>query len=150
MDAWRAEAREWLRPWKLATLAASLGLVVWGAFRVGAPDWDVGICFVMGVPTYLSAPFGVRAVLERRWARLPLALVLAWVSVDGVYWGYWHFKDPVVLGLMRGANFAVSFWVYWLCGCAWAYRGSLTDLGRELRRVGRAKGRGQDGSSGHG
>lgn len=35
MNAWLAEYR---RPWKLATLAAGIGLLILGSFRYQAPD----------------------------------------------------------------------------------------------------------------
>lgn len=49
---------EYIRPWKLATLAVGIGLLVLGSFYLPAPDWDIPISFIMAVLTYLVAPCG--------------------------------------------------------------------------------------------
>jgi hypothetical protein len=40
---------ELMRPWKLATLAIGIGLLVIGAFYYEAPDWDISISFIMAL-----------------------------------------------------------------------------------------------------
>ncbi len=66
--------------------------------------------------------------MERRWRLVPLALFFTWLSVDGCYAIYWHFKDPFVLETMRSANAPISLVLYCLCGLFWLYRGSLREL----------------------
>jgi hypothetical protein len=122
------ESREWRRPWKLATLAIGIALLIAGAFWYEAPDWDIPISFVMAILTYLTAPWSVRVLVERRWRSFPLMLLFVWFTVDGCYWLYWRARDPVALELMRDANFFASLVLYGICGVLWLYRGSLREL----------------------
>lgn len=119
---------EYLRPWKLVTLALGIGLLVVGSFYYQAPDWDIPISLIMAVLAYLTAPWSMRVLIERRWRLWPLMLFFTWFTVDGCYAIYWHFKDPVALELMRAANFPASLSLYGICGLAWLYRGSLRQL----------------------
>ncbi len=130
---------EYLRPWKLFTLAAGIALLVIGAQRKIAPDWDIPISFIMALLAYLTAPWSLRVLLQRRWKLLPLALLATWFTVDGCYALYWNWRDPRVLALMRAWNFPASLALYGLCSVLWLYRGSLrelvADLGKELSGV---------------
>ena len=127
--------REYLRPWKLATFAFGVALMIAGAIYTPAPDWDVPISVIMPVITYLTAPCGVRVLVERRWRHLPLALFFTWFSVDGAYAIYWHYRDPFVLETMRSANAPISLILYGLCGMFWLYRGSLRDLRGDVKNA---------------
>ena len=124
---------EYLRPWKFATFAFGVALMITGAIFTPAPDWDVPISLIMPTITYLTSPCSVRALIDRRWRHLPLALFFTWLSVDGAYAIYWHFRDPFVLETMRSANAPISLILYGLCGMFWLYRGSLRDLLRDIR-----------------
>ena len=66
-------------------------------------------------------------------------LLATWFTVDGSYWLYWHFKNPVALDFMRDANFLPSLSLYMICGLIWFYRGSLrqmrSDLGARIRLI---------------
>lgn len=124
---------EYLRPWKLVTLALGIGLLVVGARHFHAPDWDVPISFIMGILTYLTAPWCMRVLLERRWRWWPLMLFLTWFAVDGCYAIYWHFRNPLVLALMREANFVTSLPLFGICGIFWLYRGTLRQFWNEVR-----------------
>ena len=130
---------EYFRPWKLVTLAAGIALLVIGARRHIAPDWDIPVSFIMALLAYLTAPWSLRVLLERRWRLLPLALLATWFTVDGGYAIYWHFVDPAALALMRAWNAPASLALYGLCGALWLYRGSLrefmADAGEELTGV---------------
>ena len=119
---------EYLRPWKLFTLAAGIALLLVGAFKHYAPDWDVPISFIMALLAYLTAPWSLRVLLERRWRLLPLALLATWFTVDGCYALYWHFRAPEVLALMRAWNAPASLALYGVCGVLWLHRGSLREL----------------------
>ena len=125
---------EYLRPWKLFTLAAGIVLLVIGALRGIAPDWDIPISFIMALLAYFTAPWSMRVLLKRRWKLLPVALLATWSTVDGCYALYWHFKDPVVLDLMRANNFPASLALYGLCGMLWLYRGSLRELAADVAK----------------
>jgi hypothetical protein len=107
---------EYLRPWKLATLMLGIALLILGSFYYRAPDWDIPISVIMAIFTYISGPWSVRVLLERRWRLFPLMLFFIWFSVDGCYAIYWHFKNPVALKLMREANFHASLFLYLICG----------------------------------
>ena len=119
---------EYFRPWKLATLAAGIALLILGSFYYQAPDWDIPISIIMAVFAYLTAPWSLRVILERRWRLWPAMLLTTWFTVDGCYAIYWHFKDPVALEMMRAANFPASLSLYGMCGIVWLYRGSLRQL----------------------
>lgn len=126
------EIAEYTRPWKLFTLAIGVGLLIAGAYYYEAPDWDVPISLIMAGLAYLTASWSLRAVLERRWRDWPAMLFATWFTVDGCYWIYWHFKDPVALEMMRDANFFASLSLYAMCGVVWLYRGSLRELLAEI------------------
>lgn len=122
-----ARIADYLRPWKLASFAAGLGLLLVGADFEHAPDWDYPVSFLMATLTYLTAPWAVRTLRARRWSMLPLALFWCYLSVDGVYWLYWRTVQPDALA-MREANFLASFCLYWLCGFIWLHDGPLRTL----------------------
>jgi hypothetical protein len=125
---------EYLRPWKLATLGVGIALLVAGSFYTPAPDWDIPISLIMAAFAYLTAPWSLRTLLERKWLHWPAMLLITWLSVDGCYAFYWHFKDPSALALMRSANFPASLGLYGLCGVVWLYRGSLAEFYAEFRQ----------------
>lgn len=124
---------EYLRPWKLLTLAIGLAMLILGSFFCPAPDWDIPVSIIMAFSAYLTAPWSMRVLLERKWRLLPLMLFYAWFTVDGCYALYWHFKDPAALELMRTANFPASLSLYGMCGIIWLYHGSLGQLLSEIR-----------------
>ncbi len=126
--------KEYLRQWKLATLACGIALLVVGSSYYQAPDWDIPVSFIMAILAYLTAPWSLRVLLERRWKLWPLMLFAAWFTVDGSYWLYWHYRNPSALEAMREANFFASLALYGLCGVLWLYRGSLRELFMELRQ----------------
>lgn len=127
--------REYFRPWKLATLAIGVALLVAGSFYYDAPDWDVPVSLLMAILTYLTAPWSLRVLVERKWTALPGAILATWFTVDGVYWLYWHFKNPAAVEMMRDANFLPSLCLYGICGGLWWYRGSLKELIAGVRRA---------------
>jgi hypothetical protein len=120
--------REYVRPWKLATLAMGVSLLIAGSFYYDAPDWDVPISLLMAGLTYLTAPWSLRVLVERKWKRIPAMLIATWFTVDGVYWIYWSFKNPTAVAMMRDANFTASLCLYGICGVLWLYRGSLKQM----------------------
>ncbi|MBU2706619.1 hypothetical protein KCM76_11555 [Zooshikella marina] len=126
---------EYLRPWKLFSLACGIALLILGSIYTPAPDWDILISFIMAGFTYLTAPCSLRTVLKRNWRHVPLALFATWFTVDGCYAIYWYYKDPVALEFMRSANFLASFGLYGICGVIWLYRGSLRQLLADVRKA---------------
>lgn len=129
------EIAEYLRPWKLLSFAIGLGLLIWGSFYLRAPDWDVPISFIMAILTYLTAPWSLRVVLERKWRLWPMMLVATWFTVDGCYAIYWGFRNPTALEMMRAANFPASLSLYGICGVIWLYRGSMSQLISDAKRL---------------
>ena len=123
-----ASPRDYLRPWKLFSLACGIGLLLAGARFFPAPDWDVGVSLLMALSTYIFAPVSARVLFRRRWTRLPLALFGAWWSVDGVYWAYWAWRAPVALAAMRTANWPTSTCLYLICACLWLHDGPLREI----------------------
>ena len=126
---------ELMRPWKLAILAIGIGLLVIGAFFYKAPDWDIPISFIMAIMAYLTASWSMHVMVERRWRQWPVMILWTWFTVDGCYWLYWHFKNPVALELMREANAPASLSLYWMCGLVWYYRGTLRGMWADLGHV---------------
>ena len=119
--------KEFLRPWKLGTLAIGIALLVAGSYLQPAPDWDIPISLIMALFAYLAAPWSLHVIVERRWRWWPAMLFATWFTVDGCYWIYWSIKNPVALDLMRSANWPASLCLYAMCGLVWYYRGSLRD-----------------------
>ncbi len=131
MKSWLTEYR---RPWKLATLAVGIGLLIFGSFHYQAPDWDIPISFIMAILAYLTAPWSLRVILERTWRLWPAMLFVTWFTVDGCYAIYWYFKNPEALEMMRTVNFPASLSLYGLCGVVWLYRGSLRQLISDIKK----------------
>lgn len=125
---------EYARPWKLATLAIGVALLIIGSFYYEIPDWDIPISLIMATLTYLTAPWSLRVIVERRWKLWPAMLLATWFTVDGSYWLYWHLKKPAVVELMRDANLIPSLSLYVICGLIWFYRGSLRQMLADLRK----------------
>ena len=131
----RTALTEYARPWKLCTLALGVMLLIVGSFYYEAPDWDIPISLIMAGLSYLTAAWSLRVIMERRWAQWPAMLFATWFTVDGCYWLYWHFKNPVALELMREANFLASLSLYGMCGVVWLNRGSLRELMDDARKL---------------
>ena len=123
---------EYIRPWKLVTLVIGIALLILGSHYYPAPDWDIPISLIMATLAYLTAPWSLRVILERRWRHCPAMLVATWFTVDGCYWLYWHFRNSIALDLMREANFFASLALYGICGLIWLYRCSLHEFAGEV------------------
>ena len=134
MSGVKANMTEYFRPWKLITLAIGIALLIVGSFYYNAPDWDIPISLIMAVLAYLTAPWSLRVILERKWRLWPAMLFFTWFTVDGCYAIYWHFQDPAALEMMRDVNFPASLSLYGMCGIVWLYRGSLRELFSDLQK----------------
>jgi hypothetical protein len=126
-----ASLTEYTRPWKIISLAIGIALLILGSYYYQVPDWDIPISLIMAILAYLTAPSSLRVIVERRWKLWPAMLFATWFTVDGCYWLYWRFKNPLALELMREANFFASLALYGICGVLWLYRGSLRQLATE-------------------
>lgn len=126
---------EFLRPWKLVTLAIGIALLIVGAHIEQLPDWDVGISVLMAVLTYLTAPWAVRVFVQRRWKMMPIALMLAWLTIDGIYFAWNSQRLGPLMDDFRRANWPASTCLYLLCGMIWLYRGSLKDFAASLQAL---------------
>ena len=78
-------SKELLNPWRLASLGVGLVLLVLGSVYLPSDDWDVPLCFVMGLPAYVLAPWTVRQAFGLRWKWLVPAAFAFWLTVDGTY-----------------------------------------------------------------
>lgn len=134
-DEFRIQLAEYQRPWKLFALFSGLSLLVLGSFYYRAPDWDIPISFIMALFSYLTAAWSLRVLVERQWNYFPMMLFFTWFTVDGCYWLYWSYVDPVALAMMRDVNFLASLVLYVMCGFVWYYRGSIRDFLAEARTV---------------
>jgi hypothetical protein len=110
---------EYLRPWKLTTFAAGIGLLIAGALHYKQYDWDSGISLIMGTLAYLTAPWALGIVRSLRWRLLPLALFAYWITVDGSYTAYNSWSGHPVDGELRKANLVASTLLYLLSGYVW-------------------------------
>ena len=126
--------KEYARPWKISTLLLGIALLIAGAYYYDAPDWDVPISLIMAVLAYLTAPWSMHVLVERRWKHWPAMLLATWFTVDGCYAIYWYFRNPVALEQMRDANWPASLSLYWMCGLIWYYRGGLAQMCEDARR----------------
>ena len=124
---------EFFSPWKLATLAIGIALLVAGSFLYEAPDWDTPISLIMALMSYLTASWSMHVMVERRWRQWLIMLLWTWFTVDGCYWLDWNFKNPVALALMREANAPASLSLYWMCGLVWYYQGTLREMWADLK-----------------
>ena len=115
---------ELIHQWKLATLTVGITLLIVGRFSYQAPDWDVPISLIMALVAYATASWSLHVMLERQWKNLPLMLSVMWFAVDGFYWLYWRWQDPVALETMREAIAPASLSLYWMCGLVWNFRGT--------------------------
>lgn len=134
MSEVEANMTEYFRPWKLITLTIGIALLIVGSFYYNAPDWDIPISLIMAVLAYLTAPWSLRVILERKWRLWPAMLFFTWFTVDGCYAIYWHFQDPAALEMMRDVNFPASLSLYGMCGIVWLYRGSLRELFSDIQK----------------
>ena len=112
-------SRELLTPWRLVTLVGGLAVLVLGSVVLPSDDWDVPICFVMGIPAYVLAPWVFRQVWYLRWKWLLLAALAFWVTVDGSYTLYWGLRGFPNLPEFRPANFVYCLPLFWLAGFVW-------------------------------
>jgi hypothetical protein len=118
-------AAEYLRPWKLFSLACGLALLLYGAATMHIADWDAGVSIIMAVLAYLTAPWVAHIVVERRWRQLPLAFFWTLFTVDGSYvWYHVTTGTP----MYREANFPASLALYFLCAAIWYARKALKDF----------------------
>ncbi len=111
-------SRELVRPWRLAALAVGIGILIAGSHLTPSADWDYPICFIMGLWSYVFAPWTVRALVYLDWKRLPLAWLFAWAGIDGVYSLYWWLRGFDALQAFRGPNIAYSAPLYFIFGLA--------------------------------
>ena len=61
-------------------------------------------------------------------------LFYTWFTVDGCYFLYWYFKNPIALEQMREANFLASLSLYFMCGLVWYYQGTLKEFVSDAKR----------------
>ena len=90
-------------------------------------EGQIPVSFIMALMAYLTAWCSMHVMVERKWRQWPSMLFWTWFTVDGCYWLYWHFKNPVAFELMREANAPASLSLYWMCGLVWYYRGTLRE-----------------------
>lgn len=125
------------RPWKLASFAAGMLWLLYGALCYDISDWDVGVSIIMGGLTYLCAPWSVTTIygsIRARPKAWPLRTLAAFVpAMLAVDWVYWVYHTALGNRMLRWENFKVSMALYFLCGILWCYRGSPRDLAAEFK-----------------
>lgn len=112
-------SHELIMPWRLLSLGVGLAMLVLGSLFLPSDDWDKGICFAMGLPAYVLAPWVFRQVYYFRWRWLGVAAVAFWLSIDGTYSLYWYLRGFEHLAQFRPANFVYCTPVFWMSGFVW-------------------------------
>jgi hypothetical protein len=119
----------------MLSFAVGMAWLLYGATHYEIGDWDIGVSLIMGILTYLFAPwtvFTIANALRYRapywWLRIAGALVPAVFTVDTVYVLYHTLAGNPIY---RDANFPASMSLYCLCGALWWYRGALADPFRD-------------------
>ena len=112
-------SRELVRPLRLASLAVGLALLIAGSIWLPSTDWDIPICFVMGLPAYVFAPWVFRQVWYFRWRWILPAVVALWFVIDGTYSAYWWLRGFDALAVFRPANYFYCIGIFWICGIVW-------------------------------
>ena len=135
----KAYFQELLRPWKLISFSVAMSWLIYGALNYNIMDWDVGVTLIMGVCTYLMAPWSVYVIFssiryrQKYWyMQIAAALLAALFVVDWVYMIYHTLAGNQTL---REANFYASMPLYFLAGSAWLYRGTLSELWLNFKKV---------------
>ncbi len=132
-------ARELIRPWKLVTFSIAMSWLLYGAMFYNIADWDIGVTILMGVLTYLMAPWSVYILSSairfrpKLWyLHIVAALVAALFVVDWVYMAYHVIVDNQTF---REANFYASMPLYFMAGAVWLYRGSVKEFVENFRHL---------------
>jgi len=131
---------ELIRPWKLLSFCIAMSLLLYGAVNYEIRDWDVGITILMGVLTYLMAPWSVYIILSairyraRYWYIHIIAALMAGLFV--VDWVYMLYHYIVGNQTYREANFYASTPLYFMAGAFWLYRGTLKEFVANVRKLG--------------
>ena len=133
----RTYFQELLRGWKLASFGVGMLWLFYGAVNYSICDWDVGISIIMGLLTYVYAPWSVITIhhaLKFRPRGWLLQFVAAFVpALFAVDWAYWLYHTAVGNRMLRWENFKVSMTLYFICGLLWCYQGSLNELVSNFR-----------------
>ncbi len=131
--------KELARPWKFISFCIAMSWLLYGALNYDIMDWDVGVTIIMGVLTYLMAPWSVYIILSairfrpKFWyVQVISALIAALFVVDWVYMAYHTIVGNQTL---REANFYASMPLYFLAGTFWVYRGSLNDFIENIKKL---------------
>ena len=123
---------EYLRPWKLITLACGVALLIVGACYYRFADWDIGVSVLMAFITYFTAPWSLRVVWKLHWKWWPLAAFYCWLSVDGSYWAWHTFMGNEML---RADQWSTSLCLWLICGVLWLPKMSLSELLRAPKSI---------------
>ena len=127
-------SHELIAPWRLLSLGVGLAILVLGSFFLPSDDWDLGICFVMGLPSYVISPWVFRQVYYFRWKWLVLAAVALWLAIDGFYSFYWYLRGFEHLARFRPANFVYCTPIFWMSGFVWNLDlGHFNNMGDDLK-----------------
>lgn len=114
------------RSWKLWTFFIALALLSYVSTLGYDPTWDVPETFVMGILTYITAPYSVGTFyrffkgLDRNWSELYLAVVLTFFSSC---WFYDAYATIFLVGeypRMAFSNMGISPILYLLGGTLWS------------------------------
>jgi hypothetical protein len=131
--------RELWRPWKLATFCGAMAVLLYGALVMDISDWDVGVTLLMGLETYVLAPWCAQ-LLWRAWRERPVGaatlvrvVVSAAVAVFVVDTSYVIYHRWAGNTMLRADNFQASMPLFYLAGVLWSWRGTVGELVARVR-----------------
>ena len=105
----------YLNLWRLFTLFIGISMLYYGAMTEGAPDWDLGVSFLMAVTTYLLMPAFEAAIRTRNWVS---AAAIATVCSDTTYSMYWDYFGNCAASQM--VNYPASLSLFLSCWVVWS------------------------------
>jgi hypothetical protein len=131
--------KEWLRPWNLFILAIGMTWLFYGALNWGYPDWDIGVSIIMGLLTYMLAPWSVSTFIKSikykpsGWLLAIGLCILSWLFVVDFSYFLWHtYKGNTMI---RYENFIASSFLYLMAGFTWIYKGTFKELLNDIKNI---------------
>lgn len=127
--------KELIRPWKLITFSIAMGYYIWGVYYYQTPTWDVPVSWIMGILTYVFAPWVVKSayyLIQQRPKHWIIKLLVCFVVTYGcasgsyelyhVFWGIGYHPPTYWI------NLYYSTLVFIAAGIFWKFEGTFNQL----------------------
>lgn len=127
--------KELVRPWKLITLFLALAYYIWGAYHYQCPTWDIPVSIIMGLLTFIFAPWTVNSIYylvkhkPTKWLiKLILCGMIIYACASGSYelYNWWNlgYHPPPTYWV----NLYYSSLMFLAAGMVWRFEGTFKDL----------------------